>query len=293
MGIKIHCIIKSLVVNNCIKMLYRICGVYRDAGLMCHDCVPNTHHAISMMDDHKMIVRSSIPIRKGEMITTSYADQLYGTRERRGFLKETKYFDCLCKRCHDPTEFATYISAVKCTGCSTGYLLPKDSISEMPIEWTCTNTSEDRANNNTDTKSANGGGQCRKSMKDEQVQVILRKVKKDIDEVSRSTAGSPVSRLERLLKKYSGKVVHPNHQFLLGVIKSLNYAYAKLHEATGGGDGAEMDFDHLSRAKALCLQLLGVLDMTDPGLTRLRGVLFNSIFPILYPIFWVNALSGF
>lgn len=241
---------------------------------MCHDCVPNTHQAITVTSNHKMIVRSSVPIRKGDMITTSYANQLSGTRERRFFLKDTKYFDCLCQRCQDATEFATYLSSVKCTDCSTGYLLPKDPLGVYSTDWICSNVPSSSSEPHNGNSKTNGSVRCSKTMKDEQLQGIVRKAQKDIDEVSRSTAGSLVSRLERILKKYSGKVLHPNHYALLNVVKSLNYAYANMHRGNNGeGEKEELDLERLTRAKALCLQMLSVLDMIDPGLSRLRGEL--------------------
>ncbi|CAL8113483.1 unnamed protein product [Orchesella dallaii] len=272
----IHSVLGYIDVN-CFEIKCKdleICGVYRDGGLMSHDCVPNTHHAISISEDHKMFVRSSVPIKKGEIITTSYANQLRGTRERRAFLKETKYFDCVCGRCEDRTEFATYLSGVKCTECATGYLLPKEPLSVNSTEWTCTNAPEVHVPNSGDgilSNSKHSAISCNKTMKEEQIYTILKKAHRDIEESSRSTAGSPVSRLERLLKKYSGKILHPNHSLLLTVIKDLNYAYAELHVGVDSSKD-EVDLDRLNRSKALCMQLLSALDMIDPGLTRPRGV---------------------
>ena len=43
-------------------------------------------------------------------------------------LKQTKWFDCSCNRCLDPSEHGTYLSALQCRACSDkqeGKLLPK------------------------------------------------------------------------------------------------------------------------------------------------------------------------
>jgi len=44
---------------------------------MAHDCISNTHHSIT--DDSRMIVRTTLDIKKGEMITTTYTHTLDGT----------------------------------------------------------------------------------------------------------------------------------------------------------------------------------------------------------------------
>ena len=36
------------------------------------------------------------------------------TRDRRLHLKFSKYFDCSCRRCSDPTELGTFLSSIKC-----------------------------------------------------------------------------------------------------------------------------------------------------------------------------------
>ena len=36
------------------------------------------------------------------------------TRDRRLHLKYSKYFDCSCRRCSDPTELGTFLSSIKC-----------------------------------------------------------------------------------------------------------------------------------------------------------------------------------
>lgn len=51
----------------------------------------------------------------GQHITLCYTDPLWGTTNRRHHLLKTKFFDCMCNRCRDPTEFGTMFNALKCT----------------------------------------------------------------------------------------------------------------------------------------------------------------------------------
>lgn len=61
-----------------------------------------------------------------------------GTKNRREHLKQSKFFDCECARCKDPTELGTYLSALKCRECSSGHLLSSDPLNETAI-WICDN----------------------------------------------------------------------------------------------------------------------------------------------------------
>lgn len=51
----------------------------------------------------------------GEHLSICYTDPLWGTSNRRHHLMRTKYFECNCVRCYDPSELSTYFDAVRCT----------------------------------------------------------------------------------------------------------------------------------------------------------------------------------
>ncbi|OXA58556.1 SET domain-containing protein SmydA-8 isoform X2 [Folsomia candida] len=268
---------------NCFEIKYQnieICGLYPETSLMGHDCVPNTVHATTTGPSFRMIVRTSLPIRKGEIISTSYVDALKTTTRRRKFLKNTKYFDCFCPRCKDPTEFGTFLSAMKCGQCSSGYLLPKNPVEisgSSPdldqVLWYCTSSS------------------CSNSVKYGKLASILNKVEKEIESADSCGVGSRISRLERMLKKFSGKVLHPNHALMLGLMKTLTRAY--LNEWNGNELEIKMEMmEMLQRKKELCLQLLHVLDLVDPGLSRPRGVTLYQLFTAELPIARIQLSQG-
>lgn len=58
-----------------------------------------------------------VPVKKGQHLTTTYTNTLKSTLERRSHLKQTKIFDCDCRRCQDQTEFGTYGSSWVCRQC--------------------------------------------------------------------------------------------------------------------------------------------------------------------------------
>jgi hypothetical protein len=61
-----------------------------------------------------------------------------GTLKRRDHLKESKFFDCTCARCSDPTELGTYAGALKCPQCSTGVVLSTAPL-DRDADWQCNN----------------------------------------------------------------------------------------------------------------------------------------------------------
>jgi len=56
--------------------------------------------------------------------------------ERRSTLRQSKFFECDCARCADPTECGTYLSAFKCQKCSVGNVLPLKPL-QQHTNWRC------------------------------------------------------------------------------------------------------------------------------------------------------------
>ncbi|KAJ8959771.1 hypothetical protein NQ314_006201 [Rhamnusium bicolor] len=75
-----------------------------------------------------------------EHITSIYTHILWGTSARRHHLRKTKYFTCMCKRCQDPTEMGTFVSALRCLGTENqpcgGTQLPINPTAHN-CEWSC------------------------------------------------------------------------------------------------------------------------------------------------------------
>lgn len=95
----------------------RIRGIYCTASMMNHSCRPNTRH-VFLGDEHHMAVIATVHIAKGDLITATYTQSLWGTLDRRRHLKTYKYFDCECDRCKDPTEFGTNLGNIYCSVCN-------------------------------------------------------------------------------------------------------------------------------------------------------------------------------
>lgn len=127
--------LSAAVHTNAFMILYRakdsinvnVRGFYPITGLMNHNCVPNTRHDV----DEKFSFRISATrlIKKDEEIVTSYSQLLWSTNSRRMQNLISKQFLCRCKRCIDPTECGTNLSAIRCQNkACCGIVLPIESI---------------------------------------------------------------------------------------------------------------------------------------------------------------------
>jgi hypothetical protein len=134
-------------------------ALFDNAYLLCHDCVPNTNHTDDPVT-HSLIIRTTRPIKKGEIISLSYAYTLQvlcslfyfslilfifysvvhsqfilqGTLKRRQHLSEAKFFWCSCERCKSFDELSTNASTILCSKCSKGRVLPTNPL-DQASEW--------------------------------------------------------------------------------------------------------------------------------------------------------------
>lgn len=212
---------------------------------MAHDCVPNTHHTFT--DDNRMVVRSSLPIKKGEVITLTYTYTLDGTCDRRKHIKESKFFDCCCERCSSPSELGTHFSSVKCSCCPQGYFLTKNSLNPES-SWNC---------NSCDSMKS----------RDEIQAMIDPMIQKEIESFETSPEKT-VTKLESVLERCSGTVVHPQHYLMVSIMHSLSQFYGRAK----GWEMHQLTLNQLQRKEELCQSLLKVLDVIEPGLSRIRGI---------------------
>jgi len=70
----------------------------------------------------RIIVRAAVDLKKGDELFSSYTSSLLPTMLRRENLSLTKFFECDCARCADPTELGTNASSLKCTKCDLGVI---------------------------------------------------------------------------------------------------------------------------------------------------------------------------
>ena len=86
--------------------------------------------------DRSIKVNAQRKIKKNEEITIHYLSFQQGNLRRKNAMRDNWHFDCNCVRCQDPTEMGSYLSALKCLGCESGYVLPIDPM-ELSSQWSC------------------------------------------------------------------------------------------------------------------------------------------------------------
>ncbi|XP_023326813.1 histone-lysine N-methyltransferase ASHR1 [Eurytemora carolleeae] len=99
-------------------------ALYPLLSLVSHSCVSNARYTVNY-DDFTVTLRARRKINEGEEITINYVPPIFGVPKRKRHIEEEWYFICKCARCADNTEFGTYVSALKCSNCREGLILPE------------------------------------------------------------------------------------------------------------------------------------------------------------------------
>uniref|UniRef100_A0A1B6C1U0 SET domain-containing protein n=1 Tax=Clastoptera arizonana TaxID=38151 RepID=A0A1B6C1U0_9HEMI len=174
-------------------------GLYVEAAMMAHNCVPNIH--LSIDDKYEMVVRASSHIPKGEAIVYNYTSPLQRTEIRQEHLKEGKYFLCNCKRCTDPTELATHLSSLMCVRCKTGFVVKRDE-----KYWGC--------------------NKCEHKCKKELICCTIT----EAEYLFNGTDPTDARALEKLLMKFA-HTLSPNHSISLDIKQMLVTLYREVASA--------------------------------------------------------------
>jgi len=216
-------------------------AMYRLGSIMSHDCCPNTRHTFG--PDNSIYVYSTRKINVGDVISATYTKGLYSTMERLEHLKTSKCFWCSCSRCADPTENGSYLSAIKCSQCSSGYLLPKDPL-DVDSNWACDNPDCDNEQRASGIKS--GNAQIAEEMK-------------SLDRHSLTSLVKFLAKYEPLLGSSNHHIVETKFTIMMMLGNNDNYALENLTR------------DLLEMKENFALQLLEVANKMDPGCSKIRG----------------------
>ncbi|XP_037033809.1 SET domain-containing protein SmydA-8-like isoform X2 [Bradysia coprophila] len=214
-------------------------GLYPTAALLSHDCVSNTFIAL---DSTKSIrIYSSVDIAEGDPIWNNYTHALSGTEVRRQHLMEGKYFHCKCRRCLDPTELGTNLSSIQCSDCENGMTMFHESLNK----WKCNSCNNDK-----------------------DIDDLMSLARSEILE---QEIGS-VPMLEQLIAKYS-KLLNPNHYLVVDMKQKLTAILRSFcdHEPTPQPK-------ILQRKIMLCEEILPILRVIQPGISRLTGIALYEYF---------------
>ena len=217
-------------------------GLYPLTAMMNSSCSPNTQNSI----DDKWVcrVRAARKISKGEEICDTYTSTLSNTLYRRSSLKNSKYFDCSCKRCSDPTELGSHFSTLLCRvpGCG-GYVVCKDPLDYASV-WTCLKCHTERP-----------GGDVQAEQ--EELEEKIENAPKTLDAQNKL--------LEELQQLF-----HPNHNLCVDVhfnlvpLLGLNRNYNLVTEA--------------EKKLELVKNILDLMEKVIPGMFRMRGMFLAEFY---------------
>nr|CAD7434803.1 unnamed protein product [Timema monikensis] len=203
-----------------------------------------THHGVR--NAPRLTLRTTVPVRCGQELYTSYTHSLEPTLVRRENLSRGKYFDCSCTRCKDPTELGTHLGTLKCNKCDPGLILSTNPL-DPEAQWKCSHC-----------EFSTGGGAVRR---------VLSVIQAEMDAVEWMPLDEQsVEARERLWRKYRS-VLHPRHAFITCIRLSLSQLYGRVP----GYRLDEMPDILHERKIEICKDLMAVADVLEPGLTRLRG----------------------
>lgn len=138
-----------------------------------------------------------------------YTHALWGTQQRQDHLRSTKYFTCKCRRCGDPAELNTFLSALRCLAPGSdrkicgGYQLPISPL-DLQTEWRC--------------------DKCPTSLTSPQVSDLVNMIGGEVDHVQENQP--TVESLQSLLEKLR-KLLHKNHYHCYAVMHSLVQLYGR------------------------------------------------------------------
>ncbi|XP_062560550.1 SET domain-containing protein SmydA-8-like [Armigeres subalbatus] len=212
-------------------------GLYPKVALMAHHCVPNT--LIVVDGDAKLRLYTTVPVKKGEMLLYNYTRSLFGTFERKAHLKIGKYFVCSCSRCEDPTELGTHLSSLICTRCDDGLC----SYYGKEDKWVCSS--------------------CAKEVEKKYVDNVFSNARKDAMECA-----NDIHELERTIAKHS-RTLHPCNSIILELKQTLA---GELRNLCLLSPPSKISKQILQRKFDLCQEMLAILRVLEPGISRLTGI---------------------
>ncbi|KAG8331007.1 hypothetical protein J6590_050393 [Homalodisca vitripennis] len=196
-------------------------------------------------------VRVTVDVVEGGELFVSYTSSIQPTILRRENLRYSKYFDCDCSRCSDPTELGTHLSSLKCTKCDNGLIMSSDPLNQEAT-WKCTH--------------------CEFAIRPDTLRKIFRMIQSEVEQVDLiEEFDDKIQESEKLLKKYKS-VLHPHHVYMT----SLRHSLVQLYGRAPGYTFQDLPDILLERKVDLCRLVLKVADVVKPGMNRFRGTRSKS-----------------
>lgn len=237
-------------------------SVFDRISMVEHNCRANCNK--SFTSDGQIVLCAGQDIPSGSHITVCYTDPLWGTEARRHHLADSKFFECACARCADPTELGTNYSAIKCKkkDCK-GYLLPETFL--VPILHKT--KSPDPSTRNLDRKMWICRV-CKDAVSDAIMQQLLQDIGRELSIMPKGDADA----CERFINHCS-TYLYPRHYYLTDV----SLALAQLIGQESELGLASVSDDRLLLKTQLCRGIADLLETLAPAEVRLRGTLLFEL----------------
>ncbi|ODN01047.1 Protein msta, isoform B [Orchesella cincta] len=243
--------------------IYKIATYIGDvSSKVSHSCVANSEWAVIPSEEDHIRFRALVPIKAGDLITTVYNYKKLchkSTICRQPFLSDHYFFSCSCERCLDPSELNTFLSAVKCPSekCD-GYLLPIEPNKSNSV-WTCNSSTCDMIETNTWVEEITES--ITRKFEPFPYKDPMRGLAKQMTETKRHIVG-----LKKLVDRYSGSHVHPNHYLLLNAEwKIMQNCYYYIMNVKHWSP------DVIDLIVSIGKKHLEIFDKLSPGVSRRRG----------------------
>ncbi|XP_052129989.1 uncharacterized protein LOC113203826 [Frankliniella occidentalis] len=238
-------------------------ALFGSVSMLAHDCQANARCA--MLGELELGVLAQRDIAPGDVVCISYyADSLRGPLERRRHLRATKCFDCSCARCSDPADLGLHLDSIRCIRCrpraGTPLLLVSTAALDSAADWRCP--------------------RCAFTLSAEQMLLGHRRLRAQVDALNGGGGGDP-ARAEAFLAEHLGPggLLHATSAHILRVKHDLlGGAYAFIPGCT---PALAVSDDRLERATAMCVDMLEVVSVLEPGLSVLRGSLLLRLLGLL------------
>lgn len=163
-----------------------------------------------------------------------------GTAARQEHLLKGKYFSCHCVRCSDPTELGTHLSSLRCRQCNAkqndAYIVHYRDTDK----WMCTD--------------------CHMTVAGSEVHQALGTARLDV-----YSSGMDITKLENFIQTYS-KLLSPNHYLVLEIKQKLAAILRNICD-----NSLRPIESVLQRKMELCREILPVLRILQPGISRMTG----------------------
>eukprot|EP00096_Caligus_rogercresseyi_P009927 TRINITY_DN3476_c0_g1_i1.p1 TRINITY_DN3476_c0_g1~~TRINITY_DN3476_c0_g1_i1.p1 ORF type:complete len:511 (+),score=63.35 TRINITY_DN3476_c0_g1_i1:134-1666(+) len=222
-------------------------GLYLLYSNLNNSCICNTK-TINFRD-RRLEMRASVNIPKGTQICNQYVRPNKCTLARRTTIKNKWYFDCLCKRCEDPTECGSYLGALLCSQCKST-ILPIDPL-VTESDWKCHG--------------------CGEEMDVEGVMEILLSAGNSLEA---DTFPQDPDTYDKFLYETEG-ILHPNHYLRIEAeMKLLTYVGNVAKYSLAG----KIPRPVLERKRQACFHVLEVLSLVDPGFNQWRVRVLSELF---------------